>query len=364
MHTRTTWMPIAAMGLTVAIAGTVGLGCDTINCGTGTIERNGTCQPADDQPGSAQCGAGTELGAGGKCVPTEVVVCDLASTREQVDPDTGVITCIGTGGTSCDTELPCPAPAAGKNTLCGRLYDAQTDEPIAATSATGTPCNPTAPTATGPCSLKLQFFDALDFSTAPTTSTPLTVRMLTVDDCGRYAALDVAESGSTFTGIAVDDATGTGDRYKLTGVALSDAEANPARKFRAYGTRNETDTAWSTTAALGGASFASRGVIMTAFRYHDAPVAGVMVRRDGQVVGADDYYFSDPGITRSTVDPARTTTGPNGSSLLINSGLISHDGAGATPSGCQWPSNLAAAILNVVFVQVKEPRTPGGVVCP
>ncbi|MEZ4401580.1 MAG: hypothetical protein R3B06_16260 [Kofleriaceae bacterium] len=363
MNRLSNWMPIVTGALLVALGGVAGLGCANVDCGTGTIERDGTCVPADDNPGNAQCGMGTVLGPTGRCEPEEVVVCDPGTTREEVDPDTGVVTCVGTGG-GCAAELACPTPSGGKTSICGRIYDTENGSVIAATSPTGAACDPANPSADGPCSLRVLFFDALDFASNP-TPVPLVPGQLTVDDCGRFAAINIPASNLGFTGIAVGDAAGTGDRHKLTGVALTDSDAMPARNVKAFSTRNATDAAWTTSAALAGASFATRGVIAMIFEHNSQPVAGVTARRNGQVVAADDYYFSDATAARTTVDAALTSTGANGTALVINStSVVNHDGTGAEPGGCQWPSAPAAAIPGVVFVQLKGAQVAGGAPCP
>lgn len=368
MYQLSKWMPIVTSTLVVAAVGATGLGCDAVNCGDGTIERDGTCVPANDQVDDAQCGPGTVLGAGGRCEPEEVVVCDPDTTDEVVDPETGVVTCVGRGEINgCTGPIACPAPSANRITICGQLYDSQTDQPIAAPGATGAAC-PGTPTADGPCSLRIQFFDALEFAMNPATATPrLPAGGLTVDDCGRYRAVDLPQAGFGFMGVAVDDAVGATDRYRQTGVALANEAALPARGFRAYATRITTDMAWSTTAGLTGATFATRGVLAAIFTYGGAPVSGVTLTRGGGTATADDYYFSDSNAQRTTVDAARNVTGNNGTALVVdtvNAGVTDHSGMGAEPASCQWPSSLAAAIPNVVFMQVKAAEMSVGVACP
>ncbi|MBL8627544.1 MAG: hypothetical protein JNK64_40040 [Myxococcales bacterium] len=371
MHHSSKWKSALATGLVVALGGLANLGCDAVNCGDGTIEQNGSCVPADDNPGSAQCGPGTVLGANGKCEPELVVVCDEGTTMEQVDPDTGVVTCVGTGtGGDCGTPIQCPAPSAGKITICGQLYDTETNAPIAEMNATGAPCS--AVTADGPCSLKVQFFDALEFAMGPTTAVPKDpAGGLVVDTCGRFRGADLPEASFGFMGVAVDDANGQPDDHKLTGVALANGDALPARGFHVYVTRKETDDAWTTSSAIGGQSFSARGVLALIFLHGDSPwnpISGVQIRRGTNPITNNDYYFTDAvATTRSTVDPAtgRSTTGANGTGLVT--GFPSPDnytGAGGEPAGCQWPQNLAGAIPGVVFVQHKDAVTPGGAECP
>jgi hypothetical protein len=174
-------------GLAVA-AGLGNVSCSRVECGTGTVERDGTCEPTDLQPGSANCAPGTVLGPMG-CeveVPTQ---CDPMSTREEFDEDTGITTCVGVGGSGCSAVLPCPTPDGTNVTLCGQIYDTETDQPVVGTDPTATRCNPAEPTADGPCSLDLKFYDALDFAQNPDTAQPLVPEDnggVYVDDCGRY----------------------------------------------------------------------------------------------------------------------------------------------------------------------------------
>jgi len=360
---------LAALGA-VILAGAGNLSCSALECGTGTVARDGVCVPADEQPDNAQCGEGTELGQGGLCVPSEVVVCDPDTTLADEDPVTGVITCIGisNGGCSVDT-LPggCPDPSSGKVTLCGRLYDSQTDAVFQAAAADGTPCDPNNPTSEGPCSMSLTFYDAVDFAQNPATAQPLVPADLYYDDCGRYRATDLPRATFGFIGLGIDDATGAADRNRLTGVATPNAPPTPTahKKFKGYVTRNETDMAWTQTAGLTGMTFAERGVLAIIFHYHDLPVAGVQVRRNMSPIPNDDYYFSDTDPARSTVAVAQTTTGANGTVLVTGApSPTNHDGVGSEPSGCQWPNNLAASIPTVVFMQIKDAETAGGAECP
>ncbi len=340
------------------------VGCSQVVCGTGTVERGETCVPADEQPGAAQCGMGTELGPGGKCVPSEPTFCDPETTMEVEDPETGVVTCVGTGG-GCATELPCQPPDANRLTMCGRIFDTESDQVLTVPGATGTPCNPAAPSATGPCSLKVQFYDAIGFQMDPVGATPLQPESLLVDDCGRYRAVNLPLTSFGFVGVATDDATGLPDDRLLTGVATAQAEAMPARRFPLFTTRKTTEAPWTTAANPAGGPFRTQGVLAIIFRKAGLPVPGVVARRNGNVIPADDFYFSDPGVARTTVAPAQAMTGPNGTALIINSSSPApHDGIGGEPPGCRWPSTLAATVPGVVFVQVKEAESVGGGPCP
>lgn len=358
-RTWSLFAPPLLAALTLPLAG-----CGQLVCGDGTVERNETCVPADEQPGAAQCGMGTELGPGGKCVPSEPTFCDPDTTMEVEDPETGVITCVGTGG-GCTAELPCLAPSPNRLTLCGRIYDTETDQVVAAPGATGIPCNPAAPTADGPCSLKVQFYDAIGFQMDPTGATPLVPESLLVDDCGRYQVNNLPLTSFGFLGAAVDEAPGQPDTRLLTGVATAQAQAMPARRFPLFTTRKTTEAPWTTAANPAGGPFRTQGVLAIIFRHAGVPVPGVVARRNGNVIPADDFYFSDTGVARTTVAPAQAMTGPNGTALVINSSSPApHDGVGGEPPGCRWPSVLAATVPGVVFVQVKEAEALGGGLCP
>ncbi|MBE7453405.1 MAG: hypothetical protein HS111_32440 [Kofleriaceae bacterium] len=360
---------LSLAGLGLGLVGLSNVSCQAIDCGPGTLERDGVCVPADETVGDARCGGAgpfaTVLGLDGTCEVETPTQCDPTTTEERFDPQTGITTCVGTGG-GCSEPIACQAPDAGRATLCGRIWDTETDTPFAEAVNNATMrCDPANPTQDGPCSLRLRFFDALDFAMNPSGAMPLVPEGgVFQDGCNRYRGHNLPRATFGFIGIAVDDAMGTPARHIMTGVATSNAFASPGRDFRAYITRNSTDTAWTSSAGLAGDSFATRGVLAIVFHYQDAPVSGITVRRNGSLIPNDDFYFSDTDRERTTVDAALTSTGANGTVLVINSPTpIAHDGVGNEPSGCIWPSNLAASIPNVVFVQIKEAETPAGVVC-
>src|SRR5688500_5246464 len=129
-------------------------GCKETECGEGTIERDGKCQPADTTIDPATCGPNTEA-VGEQCLPVfPPTVCDETTTEEDVDQSTNVTTCRGTGGGGCGSPITCPQPSAGKQTICGQLYHIETNENFEATTAGGR-CDPMAPTTTGPCALRM-----------------------------------------------------------------------------------------------------------------------------------------------------------------------------------------------------------------
>lgn len=364
--------------LAAAAASLVNVSCQQVECGQGTVERDGTCVPADEATNPSMCGGmgpfATVLGLDGKCETEEPTICDDDTTEPSFDDQTGVTTCVGTGG-GCMEEIRCPAPEAGRATLCGRIWDSETDQPIPPEgNGTNTDrCDPMAPTTSGPCSLRLRFFDALDFAMNPSGAVPIMpMGGVYTDNCNRYKGENMPRATFGFIGIAVDDAPGITPTvpHRLTGVATSNALASPGQGFRAYITKVSTDMMWTTTSGIGGAqTFAQRGVLGIVFHYPgEMPRSGVRIRRSGSFIPQDDFYFSDAGRMRTTVMPHvgnTDATGMNGTGLVINSDTpIAHDGVGSEPNGCIWPSNLAASIPGVVFMQIKEAETPAGAACP
>src|SRR5678815_924279 len=145
----------------IAAASPMLTSCQGVDCGEGTIERDGVCVPADQAVEPGDCGDGTHYdpAEGGSCVPDlPPAQCDPDTTVPIPDPVTGIITCVGTGTTGCG--LPCPPPGPGNVSLCGKLYDVEDDSAIEET-ADGTPCDLENPTLTGPCSLHVAFYPAL-----------------------------------------------------------------------------------------------------------------------------------------------------------------------------------------------------------
>jgi hypothetical protein len=264
----------------------------------------------------------------------------------------------------CNVELPCPAPNAGRMTVCGRLWDVETEDVVAATAPIGAACSGI--TSDGPCSLSVRFFDALDYASNPQGAVPVPAESVVVDDCGRYRATNLPNPTFGFLAVVTDDASGEPDDHAPTGIALATAQGQPARGLRAYATRRATDAAWTASTGLTGMSFATRGVLVAVFAHGTTPIAGVQIRASTTpVAAASTFTFSDTGATRALAVAQPEVTGANGSVLVIDQPTpVPFDGAGGEPATCQWPSSLAAAIPGSVFVQHKLAETPGGAPCP
>lgn len=248
---------------------------------------------------------------------------------------------------TCAAAFPtggCPDSTPGNFTICGRIADAQTDVFFEAAGATGAAC-PGTPTAAGPCSVAIRFYDALDFAGNPSGAVPIVPGSLVVDDCGRFRATEVDSGALNFLAVVTDDAIGTTDRHRRSSAHVAASTST----LRTYVVRNETDIAWSTSAGLSGPTFADRGVVAMNFRHQGTGRAGVTIMRNGSTQLADDHYFSDAGPTRTTVDPGLLVTGTNGTGLLLNSPLQNHGGQGGEPGGCEWQSGVAVATSGVVL---------------
>lgn len=332
-------------------------GCTTVECGDGTIETDGTCQPADVNPDPASCAPGTHLEDGECVADLDPTVCG-DNTIAETDPDTGITTCIGTGGGDCNSSFACPDADSNKVTVCGQLYDAEDNMPIQAPGAGGAAC-PTDGSGEGPCALQIEFYDAVQFANMPQTAPTLPPETLLIDDCGRFRAVNIPKPGTDFLGIGVDDHDDSGNTdYVTSGVALAVSSGYREADYPAYVIRTTTDELWTADAGdpFTGSTFSEVGVYMPIFLLPNGDGApGVVITGNGgNTQPLDDYYFEDTADTRSMLSTTQNETGANGTGLFVNTLLVEHSGTGGEPSDCVWESNLAAAIPSVVFAQERQ----------
>jgi hypothetical protein len=352
----------------LTLAAVLDASCKNVDCGDGTTERDGACVPAAETVGSALCGPGTEL-RGDRCAPTlPPTICDPSTTTAQTD-DKGVTTCIGTGGGGCTAPLACPAPSDGKQTICGQLFDFETNAPFAAPSATGKAC--TAPAASGPCAVGLRAYDAVAFAMNPATA-PLSTGQVYVDDCGRYQVPEIPVPPTGFIALGLDDATaGPGGITNATGVAAPAAMNTATKDLDAFVVPSTTTTAWATS---GGPTIAS-GYYVPVFRGHRTGsdlVAGVTVTYGPMTAPPPamtdtnrDFYFAGDATTRGALSPAANVTGVNGSALFGSANLGElYSGSGALQAECRWDIHAGASTPGVVFIQVFRPINNGPMTCP
>lgn len=229
---------------------------------------------------------------------------------------------------SCDTPLPCPEPTTGTSqvSVCGRIADLETSDWI------------------GVIGLQVSVHDPLTFVSDPAGSQPIATT--TSDECGRYVFADVARPFNGFVAVTVDDVA-PADAYVPTVVA-SPVESGQVLQLTAWATRHTTDEGWSFTAGLPAPTFGERGVHARIFTVAGVPQEGIVLTAGGESDPAGDYYFSDsdPRLRR-TIDKDLTSTGANGTALIMDGTLISYSGEGG---GCTWPSTLAATPPGAVFV--------------
>jgi hypothetical protein len=358
-------------------------GCKSVDCGPGTIERNGTCDPSDSSKDPATCGAGTVL-VGDRCEPIlPPTTCDPSTTTEMTDPnDPSVTICVGTGGPGgCNGTFACPTPAQGKQTICGQLYDITNNSKFQG-AATGSLC--TGSETTGPCALKITPYDALAFGGNPNGTPPLANGGTEIDDCGRYRVKDIAQPGSPYIGLGIDDKTATtvGDPSGITnttGVATGAVPDSAYNGLEAWIAPKATTDMWTST----GGPPVSGGIYVSIFRAHKCDVngnnctgdklanaAGVTITKSGSPVMNNDYYFPPTQTDHTSIDMNATATGSNGTGLLTNASVIndpplaySGQNGLSDPVNCKWESKSAASIPNIVFFQVYRPVNQVGKQC-
>ena len=331
-----------------------------VECGPGTLERNGICVPADDVVNEATCGEFTRL-EGGQCVPElRPTVCDPASTEAETGPD-GIVTCIGTG-----SGFACPDPEAGKQTICGQLFDLETGQPFSDPGAQCARC--TAPSAMGPCSVGIRAFDAIEFGTNPAAAQPLVVGDTYIDDCGRYKLENITVPSGPFIGLGIDDAMqGPPGTTVPVGVATLKTPGIATKDFEAFVAPLATTTKWT----MSGGPMIQGGFFVAIFRAMStgqANQAGVTVTRGGQPIPNDDDYFVSTEATRATIDPAATATGANGTAIIqpasVAEGVTYSALQGPLPPECRWPTTAGVSLPGIVFVQIYRPIDASGMNCP
>jgi hypothetical protein len=365
------------MRITLLLIAAIALqGCKEIECGEGTIERNGSCEPRDLSVDPAKCGANT-IAVGDQCLPRfEPTVCDPQTTAEDLNTTTNIITCIGTGGGGgCGAPIACPQPASGKQTICGQLYNLENNELFTAADSTGARCDPAMPATAGPCALRINAYDAIAFANNPNTP-PLVVGDTFIDECGRYRITDITPpTGSPFIALGIDDVdptkAGPGGVTNAAGLAQPNVPDMALKDIEAFVVPATTTTKWAQT---GGPTLAT-GIYAMIFRQRRAPSrltqAGVTVLKgvppNFAPTPTTDNYFVNTDVQRERVDMAANVTGANGTALVAPAALT--DGAftglptGVLPAECRWSAHPAQTVMGVVFVQILRPVNGTGT-CP
>jgi hypothetical protein len=329
--------------------------CTSVECDRGTIERSGKCEPADVTTDPGTCGPGTKL-EGNVCVST--IQCDPATTMPVIDPMTGETKCEPFSN-DCTA---CPPPGdASKQTICGQIYDFESNQPFMATGATGARC-PATPSASGPCALAITAFDALQFVTSPSTAQPLAVDDVCIDDQGHYAVRGVAVPAGPLIALGIDDAVGNVGPTGVTNAVAITVAKMPALAVAStehWIVKPATTDMWMTT----GGPPVSSGVFAAVFRAHACPGGTctgdpLAPQSDVAIVKpvGNAYYFAPGQAARMTIDPTQMMTGANGTGILT--GITAMDGPVTGMGGivdtadCSWESTAAAALPNIVAIQV------------
>lgn len=243
-------------------------------------------------------------------------------------------------GLDCSLDGPCPLPAAGDFTVCGRVYDLETTEPLTSTSALGSAL-----------SLSLYDLSELDDREDPPIATT------TPDECGWYFFAKVPGLVSGAVALTSDDTAQDGEVLSWVGSAV-EISPGQVRRVNAFALSSATEASWAQSAGLAANSFA-QGSLFTIYSdlsrpplgpFQGAPVSGVEITRNGVPLGGDDYYFSDPvPLDRRTINPALATTGANGSGLMT--GLALSNKASGTKAGCDFVEVIAMTLQPIVQVQ-------------
>ena len=358
------------MRTTTILASILLTACGGVPCGTGTIERNGSCVPSDEATGNAACGPDTVL-VGNQCV--SAVICDPDTTMPVTDPATGMTTCRGIAGGGCGA---CPAPSsANVQTICGQIYNFEDNSPFTASGGSGMKCDPTMPAASGPCALGIAAYDALAFAANPASATPLAVGDECIDDMGRYYLKDVAQPPGPYIGLGLDDIAtanrGPGGETNLIGVATKKDPGQKTQGFEHWIVKASTTTAWANS---GGPSI-STGYYVPVYRAHCVDGVGSgpgctgdpLVNAPGVAFANTDashptqaVYFQAAQTTRHDVDTAATVTGANGTALVTGAttaASLAYTGTGALtdPTNCKWDLKAGGTLSGVVFIQVFRP---------
>jgi len=235
-------------------------------------------------------------------------------------------------------SYPCPAPDAGDVSVCGRIIDLETNQPI---------------TSGGP---ELLVFDLNELREDPLHALPNATPTIE-EGCAWFHTTIDAVTGWTVA--HTGDLLGTGPYRRVTSVipTLSPGQTVHAN---AYVLRAETDEAWSDDAGLPLlTTFASGGAVMAIFvdidepavwPFQGKPLSGVTMLTDGNPHPLDDYYFSDADpTTRSTIDPGLTTTGVDGAALMRGpEGISTYSGQLV---GCAFSDTPGLPIPSAVQVQ-------------
>jgi hypothetical protein len=264
------------------------------------------------------------------------------------------------------TELPecdrgpiaCPTPDPPKLTICGQLYDFETNSKLA--GFVPSVCDPQDPMPSGACALKMVAYDGVGYIANPGLAKPLPLDSMTIDKCGRFRFAGINTNGTgPFIGVVIDDAGMSGAAGLTVPVLTFTPKIEGKAEFtEAWIVSEATTTSWTTT---GGPSL-SNGIFAALFRKHRAgtvglvglePQAGVTLTKSNASVSSQ--YFSANETDHLTIDPNATATGANGTGVLSAASIsdsVVYSGSGGLGPGCRWQTNPAATLPGHVFIEL------------
>lgn len=348
----------------MVLAGTAG--CQSVICGANTFEVNGVCVTSDGGLPRGTCGAGTVYDpTTGVCKNVDFadrgdagVIGLCGENTSQVFNDAGEPVCVGTGGTDCDSKLPCEAPDSDKVSICGRIYDTETTQAVGDGSKLP--------------ALTIQFYDPIEFNDKGGESEVKGSGQ--IDKCGRFTSKNVSRPATGYLALAVDDQGHPQvNVYALTAVPMETEGGQIVSDLDGFATRRETIMKWNDGAGLkeveGKPFMEHRGIYMPIYidttkppvpPFSGTPVAGVQVTEGTTtVIPADEYFDDTDPLSRASVKKDQAATGPNGSGILLHASLGTYSGKGGEPAKCMWPATPAgtyapSGFSGVVLVQQRE----------
>lgn len=278
---------------------------------------------------------------------TAVDTSDTGSSATDGSSDTAdayVDVAVDTAPDPCEAPLACPTASDGKTHVCGTVFDLKDSTRLTGSAASA---------------VEVTFFDVLGLVASTPTTRPTPLARVTVDSCGRFttAATSGVPIPASGMAIAVDDRAGaTADDFVFTFVG-DNSGASRISGVRAFALRSTTDASWSTAAGLT-PSIGARGALLAIFLDPSKPGAGpfpgkpmpsVQITQSGLAKPASDFYFSDSGaLSRLTLAPTATSTGPNGSALFLEPTFAPYGGDGGD---CTWDAPTLSASAGMVFVR-------------
>jgi len=233
---------------------------------------------------------------------------------------------------SSDCSQPLSCAAISGTCISGQITDAAAAAPLRARFNVGLGCGSGA--IGGPCDLSLLAFDAAQFAANPHLSIPLAGE-LTLDSCGRYRFANLSPPPSAYVAIVADGNNSA--EYMRAATSHAVAANQHVDGVVAVAARLDDVNAWGSTA---GQDYVSSGVLLLAFSAGGTPAAGVTVFGSGFI-----RYFADTDSQRYFVSAAATSTGVDGSALLVGDASAA---SGGESGGCAWPLLNRSSIDGVV----------------